>query len=274
MTKAKKITVFGSDKRSNHIYKQFVSDGYACKYITDPLLSEFQNTDILILPIPSFDKDECLNCTDITVYDLFNALKSETVIFAAKIPQIIKRIADEYKIHLYDYTDNEEFNILNAVATAEGTIIEIYKKTQKTILDSNYTVLGYGRIGHALSVRLKALGGYVTVGARSAVARAAAASDGLRSLTIEDAINSNNDSVIINTIPAPIINTDNIKNIKNTIIIDLASAPGGLTENAKMISGDNFIHALALPGKYYPETAGITIYKTIKSILQQTGDTL
>ena len=59
--------------------------------------------------------------------------------------------------------------------------------------------------------------------------------------------------------------------IKNKIFIDLASIPGGLTENAKFMIGDNYIHALSLPGKHFPETAGETIFKTIKSILLEKG---
>lgn len=274
MNTIKKLTVCGVDKRYITVYRLFSSDGFDCKYITDSPLSEAKNTDMLILPIPSFDREGSLYFTDITVYDLFSSLKSGTLIFAGKTPSIIKRIAEEYKMRLYDYTDNEEFNILNAVSTAEGAILTILERTHNTILGSKFTILGYGRIGRALAVRLKALGGNVAVGARSSSARATASSDGITSLSVENAIEKGGGTVVINTVPAPIINNRNINNIKGSLIIDLASIPGGLTDDAKAIAGENFIHALSLPGKHFPETAGRTIYKTIKSILQQAGDTL
>lgn len=265
-----KITVCGGDKRFLTAYKLFSADGYDCRYITGDSFNAISDTDILILPIPSFDREGNLNGTHYTVYDLFGAIRSGTVIFAGKVPGIIKRIAEEYKIRLYDYTDNEEFNILNAVSTAEGAILTALERSQTIICGSHFTVLGYGRIGRALAVRLKALGGDVTVGARSCSARALCATDAVRGMAIEDAL-STDSAVIFNTVPAPIITEENAASVKAKLIIDLASIPGGLTERAKLIAGENFIHALSLPGKCFPDTAGRTIYRTITSLIQEKG---
>lgn len=274
MNKNLTITIFGGDKRYFTAYKLFSAQGFDCKYITCDRLKEASSSDILILPIPSFDRDGNINSTDYTVYDLFSSLGSGTIVFAGKVPAIIKRIADEYKIELCDYTDNEEFNILNAVSTAEGAILTALQKTHSIICGSDFTVLGYGRIGRALSVRLRSLGANVTVGARSAVARATAASDSIIAVSIEQAIKVASSSIVFNTVPSPIINEDNINYIKNSLIIDLASIPGGLTDKAKISAGENFVHALSLPGKCFPETAGCTIYKTIISIMTEKGVTL
>ena len=274
MNTTKKITVCGTDKRYITVYKLFAEDGFDCRHIGTVTLHDVHKTDILILPIPAFDREGNLSCSDMTVYDLFGSLNSTTTIFAGKVPALMKKIANEFKMNLYDYTEVEEFNIFNAVATAEGAILTILERTHKTIWGSNFTVLGYGRIGRALALRLKYLGGKVTIGARSATARANASADSIEALPIEDAVKKSDNSVVINTIPAPIITESNIDHLKKSVIIDLASIPGGLTAEAKNILGDNFVHALALPGKYFPETAGTTIYKTIKNILNQTGVTL
>ncbi len=267
-----KVTVCGGDKRYLKAYELFALNGYDASYMTFENMRSIGDSDIIVLPIASFDRDGNLSGTDHTIYDFLGMLKGGTVIFGGKVPSIIKRIADEYKIQLYDYTDNEEFNILNAVSTAEGAILTALGKTSNTISHSSYTVLGYGRIGRALSIRLKALGGNVTVGARSATARANAASDALMAVSIDAAIKASASSLVVfNTIPAPVITEDNISAIKNCLIIDLASIPGGLTERAKYIAGENFIHALSLPGKCFPDTAGETIFRTINSILHEKG---
>ncbi len=272
MAQTLKVTVCGGDKRYLKAYQLFSRRGYEALYTNCEKLRGINDADIIVLPIPSFDRDGNLTGSDYTIYDFLGMVKSGTVIFAGKVPSIIKRIAAEYKVQLYDYTDNEEFNILNAVSTAEGAILTALEKTFNTISHSNYTVLGYGRIGRALSMRLKALGGNVTVGARSAAARATAISDAVKADTIENALkNENNAHVIFNTVPAPIITEENISQIQNCLIIDLASIPGGLTERAKYTVGENFIHALSLPGKCFPDTAGETIFKTIDSILHEKG---
>ncbi len=267
-----KLTICGGDKRYLTAYKLFSEKGYNVKYTNIDDLKNIRNTDVLILPINSFDSDGNMLGTNHTIYDLLGMLKSKALIFAGKVPSIIKRIAEEHKIFLYDYTDNEEFNILNAVATAEGAILTLLNKSQNTISHSKYIILGYGRIGKALATRLRFLGADVIVGARSAAARANAISDGLSATTIPSAIEKSLDAhAIFNTIPCPIINDENIKSCKNCFIIDLASIPGGLTEKAKFTAGESFIHALSLPGKYFPNTAGETIFKTIESILMEKG---
>ncbi|MBR6650946.1 MAG: NAD(P)-binding domain-containing protein [Clostridia bacterium] len=267
-----KVTVCGGDKRYLKTYDLFNKNGFEAYYSNCQTIKNISDTNILVLPIASFDREGNFTGSQYTIYDILNMMSSGSSIFSGKVPTIIKNIAKEYKVSLYDYTDNEEFNILNSISTAEGAILTALKASNKTISQSKLTILGYGRIGRALAVRLKALGGVVKVGARSAIARANALCDNIEAYDIETSIKlSESSDFIFNTIPSTIITEDNINNIKNSIIIDLASIPGGLSENAKIISGENFIHALSLPGKYFPDTAGESIYKTIISILREKG---
>ena len=66
------------------------------------------------------------------------------------------------------------------------------------------------------------------------------------------------------------IDEEELKRIKSgALIIDLASYPGGVDfEKAKEL-GVKTIHALSLPGKVAPKSAGEIIESTILSILKE-----
>ena len=76
--------------------------------------------------------------------------------------------------------------------------------------------------------------------------------------------------LIFNTVPAMIFDEEKLKRIKSgALIIDLASYPGGVDfEKAKEL-GVKTIHALSLPGKVAPKSAGEIIESTILSILKE-----
>lgn len=61
----------------------------------------------------------------------------------------------------------------------------------------------------------------------------------------------------------------------HALIIDLASNPGGVDFDAASAMGRRVIHALSLPGKVAPITAGDMIKDTICNILeeQEVNDT-
>ena len=67
-----------------------------------------------------------------------------------------------------DYFLRPELESLNAVPTAEGCLELLLRLRQRTIWESDFLVLGYGRVGRAVARRLGLLGGRVTVAARSA----------------------------------------------------------------------------------------------------------
>ncbi len=62
------------------------------------------------------------------------------------------------------------------------------------------------------------------------------------------------------------------KSCPGALVIDLASLPGGTDFDAAEALGIRAEHALALPGKCAPDTAGALIAQTVLTILQERGD--
>ena len=118
----------------------------------------------------------------------------------------------------------------------------------------NILIIGWGRIGKCLAQNLHALGCAVTVSARSEADIRHLTHLGYPVIpTAQVHQYAKKFSVIINTVPAPVlsaIDTDE----SNCIKIDLASVKG--------IEGEDVVWARGLPGKYAPERSGRLIADT------------
>ena len=103
-----------------------------------------------------------------------------TLILAGRPGMPVRRAAQEAGLPLIDYFLRPELECLNAVPTAEGCLELLLRLRERTIWESGFLVLGYGRVGRAVARRLALLGGHVTVAARSAEQRANARCSGCR----------------------------------------------------------------------------------------------
>ena len=75
---------------------------------------------------------------------------------------------------------------------------------------------------------------------------------------------------VINTIPAPVLPRALLQQLPGgALIIDLASLPGGTDFAAAEELGLHAEHALALPGRCAPQTAGALIAQTVLAILEE-----
>ena len=152
-----------------------------------------------------------------------------TWIFAGRPGMPVRTAVRQANLPLVDYFLRPELESLNAVPTAEGCLELLLRLRQRTIWESDFLVLGYGRVGRAVARRLGLLGGRVTVAARSAEQRANARCAGCRAapLTALPRLLPEFDAVI-NTIPAPVLPRALLQKLPGgALIIDLASLPGG-----------------------------------------------
>ena len=107
-----------------------------------------------------------------------------TWIFAGRPGMPVRTAVRQANLPLVDYFLRPELESLNAVPTAEGCLELLLRLRQRTIWESDFLVLGYGRVGRAVARRLGLLGGRVAVAARSAEQRANARCAGCRAATL------------------------------------------------------------------------------------------
>ena len=274
-----KIAVFGGDKRMLFAAKAFADDGH------EVLLSGFDSL-LSLCEIRVCTVQEAADACDIAVLpvrpvtdgNLFAPFAKHPISMDGLTDQIGKKIvfsgsapmlAPYFAGEIFDYTANEIFTLRNAELTAEGAIGLILNEYEGAVYGAKVLVTGYGRIGKVLSGYLRMMGAKVTVAARSPADRDRIAFRGMTAADYPE-IEWSRYRVIVNTVPAEVIDRDAVDRMREDVfIIDLASLPGGVDLSAAQDRELTCIHALALPGKTAPLTAGIIIKDTIMNILKR-----
>lgn len=226
-----RFAVLGSDTRMDAVKTRLIQNGFE--------ITSVQDCDAVILPIGFEDTSQFCGKTVFAPFDTNG----------------------------YNYAKTDCFKTLNAIPTAEGAIALAMQHSERTIFESDCAVIGYGCIGHALSYRLSALGANVTVYARSESALAKARGDGTcpRHISL---VGKQDHDIIFNTVPAIVLGRKQLKGFKNAFVIDLASKPGGVDFEAADALDIKYVHALSLPSKCAPVTAGEILADTVISILR------
>ncbi|MEZ0535730.1 dipicolinate synthase subunit DpsA [Caldicellulosiruptoraceae bacterium PP1] len=265
------INVYGIN--SSEINKRNLSINF-CK----DLFSAINSSDIVVGPIPFSNDDKTIFSplfeNEILIDDLINILKKfEIPLITCVIKENIKNKFIENHIKIIDLYEREELSILNAIPTVEGCIMIAIQDTQFTLHGSNILILGYGRIGKLLAKILSAFSANVFVEARKISDLTWIRAFGYTPIPLDNLINNvSNMDIIINTVPALILNKDIIDKIrKDTLIIDLASKPGGVDFEYAKKKGINAIHALSLPGKVAPHTAAKYIKVALYNVINDLG---
>lgn len=226
-----RFAVLGNDTRMDAVKTRLIQNGFE--------ITSAQDCDAVILPIGFKDAAQFCNKTVFAPFDTNGC----------------------------NYAKTDLFKTLNAIPTAEGAIALAMQHSPRTIFESYCAVIGYGCIGYALSKRLSALGAKVTVYARSESALAKARGDGMCPQQI-GLLGKQDHDLVFNTVPAMVLGAKQLKGLKNAFIIDLASKPGGVDFEAADALSIKYVHALALPSKCAPVTAGEILADTVISILR------
>lgn len=275
----KTFGVLGGDKRSYYLAKALKNDGYKVRLwgfdklgATDCEVASALDSDILILPVMPFGEGENIvspySDQNLNLKEYEDSLMDK-LIFTGQRDKFLSAFP-KMKSKVSSYSDSEEFAVKNAVPTAEGAIEEALRHSDITINGSKILVCGYGRIGKVLSEMLRGMGADVTVSARKQSDLAWIKLNGFAGIKTGDFSEIKTYNFIFNTIPSLILNEDVLKDLcKDTLIIDLASYPGGVDFDCAEKYGIKAIHALSLPGKIAPKSAGEIIESTILNILKE-----
>ncbi len=272
----------GGDGPAYELLKKRVEFGNAVK--CGDWMSAVTGSKVLILPLPMTRDGVRLNVTptddpatipnyDLRLTELINRTEENSLILGGKIPPSFSRLCTEKRIRVFDYYESEEFQIKNAVPTAEGAIAVAMRALPITLAETKCAVVGYGRIGRTLAGRLTGLSTDVTCVARSTKDLSWAFCDGCHTIDLERfRENPVSFDVIFNTVPHMIFDRSLLQKInKSTLFIELASMSGGVDLQSAEELGIKVIKALSLPGKCSPESAGRIIYDSVSSILREEG---
>lgn len=270
----KTICIIGGDERNIELArllqeKDFDIKLYGKEYLN---LEDFLNgADCVVSGIPFSRDNETINFSASTekigVERLFNSMKSTHKLIAGSISDEIKRLAVRYDIELYDFLDDEDFAVYNAIPTAEGALEIALRETKRTINSANCLVLGYGRIGKVLANILKGMNAKVTVAARKYKDFAWIEAMGYKKAEYCDLEKILPDvDILFNTVPKLIIKEELNYMKKDALIIDLASKPGGIDFKLADNLGIKSFLALGLPGKVAPKSVAEYMFNKVVKV--------
>lgn len=235
-----------------------------------------EKADCLLLPLPVSDDGINLSAPfcikKVPLLSLKPFLKKNAVVTGGRMTVQTDNIFSDTAV-TSDYTKREEFCVLNAVPTAEAAVEIAIQKSESTLYKSKILITGFGRISKALVKILSGFGTDITVAARKKSDLSWAEIYGCKAVDIKEiAKTANKYDLVFNTVPSMVIDEDFLKNTKHSAyIIDLASKPGGINFDYADIHGIHTVHALSLPGKFFPVTAGEIIAQTAENILIERG---
>jgi dipicolinate synthase subunit A len=231
--------------------------------------------DLIILPIPVTRDGTTINAQyaekETSIKRFLSLLPKSCLVCGGLIPELICKEFELKAIPYFDYGKSENFALLNAIPTAEGAIEIAIKETPFTLHQAKVCVIGFGRIGKALTSRLLGLGCNVTVTARKTNDLLSIAKSGANALETDKLFTKGPFNIIFNTVPAHVVGKEVMdKQSVDTLIIDLASSPGGVDFDYAKSKKIRTIHALSLPSKCAPVTAANITAKVIYDYISET----
>lgn len=164
-----------------------------------------------------------------------------------------------------DLWKDEALQTENAWLTAEGAVSAAMRSGSRSLRGMRVLVIGWGRIGRALTEILVALGAKVTVASRREVHRHRAIERGAEAVAlgkIEAVLPTL--ELVFNTAPAMVLDGKRLKHMnRDAMVIDLASPPYGVDLRAAWELGLRAWREPGLPGRYCPESAAAALRDAI-----------
>ena len=248
----------GTDRRLKACSELMEGAGYRCQIIqTDAYSTELEEA--LIDFAPNHIVFPILEMAGTLPVDL---LAKDAKLYTGVVSEAWLKPFVDAGLTINSYLREEIFIWENARLTAEAFINVFYSQMGRTILNKDFQVAGYGRVGKMVADTLRALGGRVTIIARSEAQLGEAASRGFQTKRLNDTV-SLAGSYFVNTIPAQWLP---IQKERPLFIFDLASAPGCLID-----AGPSEYYTIlpGLPGKYFPLDAAIALKDALERIYRR-----
>ena len=262
-----KITVFGTDGR--FVYAARALSGYG--FEVERYAPGVPLAPVLLLPVPaSRDGIAVAGFPDVTLGDLLAA--TPRLILGGNLSGEFTAAARRRGIAVRDYLNAEEFVLKNASLTSQAALGILLSASPAAPRENPTAILGFGRIGKFLCRELLSLGCPVTVFARGPRDRTMARLVGAGAYdtaTLGDPGALDGFRTVVNTIPARLIPPSALGALApGSLLLELASGEGNLPMPDPG-SGVVLRRANGLPGKVFPESAGLALAETVRALIRE-----
>lgn len=282
-----KFAVIGGDRRSVLLCRMLERDGhrvhsYALERAELPeeipragcLEAALYGADCVVLPVPA-EKNGLLNAPQAALpcrmEELLAALWPGQLLCGGRLSRETRLAAGRNELRVLDLLECPGFVTMNAALTAEGAVGLLLQESERMLLGSRTLICGWGRIGRQLALRLRALGGRVTVAARrpEQLAEAEAADcEAFEYAALPETLGLCD--YVVNTVPARVLTDAMLCCLReDALLLELASPPGGFNRTAAENMGLRTLAAPGLPGRSAPWSAAALIRREIMRALAQ-----
>lgn len=285
------FVICGGDRRELELFHLWHQKGWKVKVvgmnnnsIVPPKkvidLGELNCADILILPVWGINErgevSSKMSSSSLKVSPyLIEGRQKRKLVLSGRLPSWLKHEIPA-NVRWVITSEDEELTLLHSILTAEGAILHAMKISDYSLQGNLCLVLGLGRCGTALALRLKGLGAKVVVVVRREESHALALNYNLDAAYYNELEKYLPEALFIfNTVPALVLPGNALKYIKQEAsLLDLASFPGGVDLEASKRSGVDVKFLPGLPGKVAPKTAGINLDSVYSRLIYEHLDFL
>ncbi len=249
---SEKWLFIGTDLRLSVCKEHMSNEGKTCKIVqTDTVTEELESVLLRFQP-------------DHIVFSIGEIKGVVPVHLLANQPKLyVGNVSKEWLMPFQDaglviqhYLQEELFVWENAHITAEAFLREFYEKTHRIVRNTSFHIAGFGRVGKMTAQLVQAMGGKVTILARTEEQLAEAKMLGYKSCSIDSPLEITN-CYVVNTIPAKWLK---IEKTKPLFVFDLASAPGCLVDSE---NHEYYKLLPRLPGKHFPIDAALVLKEAL-----------
>ena len=249
-----RFLILGKEERQKYLFQMLCDRGQTVTYCDSWLDGGY---DAILLPVAK---------TAEYFKQIADRLQAGEYVFGCNFPAELAEYKRKQGILFIDYMKEEGAAYENAVATAEGAVVEAVLAGKEVLFGQRALVMGYGRCGQILARRLQGLGVNVAVYEKDQEKQGMALACGCASHQGD----WHSYAYVFNTIPERVLDAGRLSAMRrDVVIIDLASRPGGLDYgycqqnnlNAKLCGG--------LPARYAPKSAAELLMKIIEANLKE-----
>jgi len=265
-------------ENKNFLSKNFLTENPPAEtphlYRASSLKELMEGCRVLACPVPLSRNGKTISSSmereDLEIKNFLSNLRTGQIIFGGQIPASITKYCRGNSILYFDFMEHDSVALQNAVATAEGAIMEACRLSPRNFHKNKSIVIGYGKCGSILADRLHGMHSQITVCARSADARTRAEVCGFQASPIEALKYELTDaSFVFNTVPSLVLTEEHLKQLPcHAVIVDIASAPGGVDYGAASSLGITSSLFLGIPGKVAPYSSAEILADTLESIIK------